>query len=85
MHAVVTRLSFPSQESLGTRLLALFDILGAGDGARLAVASKNEVLEARKEAIQTCSNPGIDLALLRIIKLLAYTGLEIDKFRETLP
>ena len=77
MHAVVTRLSFPSQESLGTRLLALFDILGAGDGARLAVASKNEVLEARKEAIQTTG--------YRPIKLLAYTGLEMDKFRETLP
>ena len=63
----------------------MFDILGAGDGARLAVASKNEVLEARKEAIQTRSNPGIDLALLRIIELLVYTGLEMDKFRETLP
>ena len=35
-----------------------FDILGVGDGARLAIASKNDVIEARKEAIQNSIAPG---------------------------
>ena len=35
----------------------MFNILGVGDGARLTVASKNELLEARKEAVQTSIEP----------------------------
>ena len=36
----------------------MFDILGAGDGTQLGVASENDVLEARKEAIPNSIEPG---------------------------
>jgi hypothetical protein len=42
-------------------------ILGAGGGAGFPLASKNEVLEARKEAVQNLIEPGITLASLRKI------------------
>ena len=35
-----------------------FDILGSGDGTQLGVASENDVLEARKEAIPNSIEPG---------------------------
>ena len=38
--------------------VAYFDILGAGNETGLTVASKNDVLEVRKEAIQNSIEPG---------------------------
>ena len=43
----------------------MFDILGAGDGTQLGVASENDVLEARKEAIPNSIEPGCRLRFAR--------------------
>ena len=53
----------------------MFNNLGAGDGAGFTVASKNKLLEARKEAVQNSIEPGyINNLLSVVIRLTKLTG-----------
>ena len=51
----------------------MFDILGAGDGTQLGVASENDVLEARKEAIPNSIEPEYPFRSQKIHELTQQT------------